>query len=172
MKLVKYFSLIIAAAFCFSACETDLEKIQMLPDTEVVAPVLHSVDNTEINITSDNGTTKLVLEWDKAYFGEGIIFSYYLYFTYGDTELFVNSTSNKKEVEDEITEEKSIVDVTSMELTYSQIKQLMTNTVDQGGFGIAENTPSEIKAHLVARVGETGKEYSTEAITFTVTVVK
>lgn len=166
MKLVKYFSLIIAAAFCFSACETDLEKIQMLPDTEVVAPVLHSVDNTEINITSDNGATKLVLEWDKADFGEGIIFSYNLYFTYGDTEIFVNSTSNKKE------EKKSIVDVTSMELTYSQIKQLMTNTVDQGGFGIAENTPSEIKAHLVARVGETGKEYSTEAITFTVTVVK
>ena len=78
MKLVKYFSLIIAAAFCFSACETDLEKIQMLPDTEVVGPVLHSVDNTEINITSDNGATKLVLEWDKAYFGEGIIFSYKL----------------------------------------------------------------------------------------------
>lgn len=166
MKLVKYFSLIIAAAFCFSACETDLEKIQMLPDAEVVGPVLHSVDNTEINITSDNGATKLVLEWDKADFGEGIIFSYNLYFTYGDTELFVNSTSNKKE------EEKSIVDVTSMELTYSQIKQLMTSTVDQGGFGIAENTPAEIKAHLVARVGETGKGYSTETITFTVTVVK
>ena len=73
---------------------------------------------------------------------------------------------------DEITKDKLIVDVTSMELTYSQIKQLMTNTVDQGGFGIAENTPAEIKAHLVARVGETGKEYSTEAITFTVTVVK
>ena len=92
MKLVKYFSLIIAAAFCFSACETDLEKIQTLPDTEVVGPVLHSVDNTEINITSDNGATKLVLEWDKADFGEGIIFSYNLYFTYGDIELFVNST--------------------------------------------------------------------------------
>lgn len=172
MKLIKYFSLIVAAAFCLSACETDLEKIQTLPADEVVAPVLHAIENTEFEITSKNAATKVVFEWDKAYFGKGVLFSYYLYFTYGETELLVNSTPNMTEVEDKETEEKYMVDVTSMELNYSQIKKLMTTTPDKGGFGIAENTPAEIKAHIVARVGATGKEFATDAITLTITVVK
>lgn len=172
MKLIKYFSLIVAAAFCLSACETDLEKIQTLPADEVTAPVLHAIENTELEITSKNAATKVVFEWDKAYFGEGVLFSYYLYFTYGETELFVNSTPNMTEVEDEETDKKYMVDVTSMELTYSQIKKLMTTAPEKGGFGIAENTPAEIKAHIVARVGATGKEFATDAITLTITVVK
>ena len=41
MKYMKYLATLAMAAFTFASCETDVEQVQLAPETEFVAPVLN-----------------------------------------------------------------------------------------------------------------------------------
>lgn len=157
MKLMKYFTLLVAAAGIMSACESDLEKVQTLPDNKAVAPVLHELSVSEVNITPENVSTKLAVEWDVADFGESILFTTDIYLAYGDAEVAIITGLDKK--------------VSSYEITYTQIQTIVSKTVEDGGLGIAADTQSDVKMRLGSKVGTTGttlySDYATLKVTYT-----
>ena len=140
---MKYIALFVAAAGLFSACTSDVEKIQTLPDDQLVAPVLKDLAVSEIYVTADNGSEKLLIEWEKAFFGENILFNYVLSFTYGDTETPVITGYTKTEVE----------------LTFNQVKSALAI------LNVPANEFVDIKIRVSAQVGSTGKILYTDYAT-------
>lgn len=143
---MKYFMLLVAALGVLSACESDLEKVQILPDDQLVAPVLKDLAVSEVSITPENQSEKFVVEWEAAYFGENIIFNYVLSFTHEDNELNV-ITGYKKN---------------SVELTFGQIQTALVS------MGIEANESTDIKLRVSAQVGTTGKILYTDYATLNV----
>lgn len=154
---MKYFMLLVAAAGVMSACETDLEKIQTLPDSEVKAPVIHELAENEVSINPTNRTSKFVVEWDAADFGKGIMFTTDIYLSYNDTEVAVATGLSK--------------DKTSYTLTYQQMNTLASKAVDKGGLGVPIDTTVDVKLRVGSVVGTTGKmlysEYAVIKFTYT-----
>ena len=140
---MKYIALFVAAAGLFSACSPELEKIQTLPDDQLVAPVLKELAVSEIEITSDNTSELFVVEWDNAFFGENILFNYVLSFTYGDTEMAVLTGYTKNVAE----------------LTFNQVKTALTS------LNVPANEVVDIKIRVSAQVGSTGKVLYTDYAT-------
>lgn len=140
---MKYFMLLVAALGVLSACESDLEKIQTLPDDQLVAPVLKELAVSEVAITPDNLSEKIVVEWEDAFFGENIIFKYVLSFTFGDKSLDVITGYTKN----------------SVELTYNQIKTALVT------LGVKDGESADIKLRVSAKVGSTGKVLYTDYAT-------
>lgn len=149
--------LLVAAAGVMSACETDLEKIQTLPDSEVKAPVIHELAENEVSINPTNRTSKFVVEWDAADFGKGIMFTTDIYLSYNDTEVAVATGLSK--------------DKTSYTLTYQQMNTLASKAVDKGGLGVPIDTTVDVKLRVGSVVGTTGKmlysEYAVIKFTYT-----
>ncbi|MBO7312783.1 MAG: SusE domain-containing protein [Alistipes sp.] len=143
MKLMKYVALFVAVAGLFSACTSDLEKIQTLPDDQLVAPVLKELAVSEVAITPDNLSEKIVVEWEDAFFGENIIFNYVLSFTFGDKSMDVITGYTKN----------------SVELTYNQIKTALVT------LGVKDGEAADIKLRVSAQVGSTGKVLYTDYAT-------
>ena len=143
MKLMKYVALFVAVAGLFSACTSDLEKIQTLPDDQLVAPVLKELAVSEVAITPDNLSEKIVVEWEDAFFGENIIFNYVLSFTFGDKSMDVITGYTKN----------------SVELTYNQIKTALVT------LGVKDGEVADIKLRVSAQVGSTGKVLYTDYAT-------
>lgn len=140
---MKYVALFVAVAGLFSACTSDLEKIQTLPDDQLVAPVLKELAVSEVAITPDNLSEKIVVEWEDAFFGENIIFNYVLSFTFGDKSMDVITGYTKN----------------SVELTYNQIKTALVT------LGVKDGESAEIKLRVSAKVGSTGKVLYTDYAT-------
>lgn len=140
---MKYVALFVAVAGLFSACTSDLEKIQTLPDDQLVAPVLKELAVSEVAITPDNLSEKIVVEWEDAFFGENIIFNYVLSFTYGDKSLDVITGYTKN----------------SVELSYNQIKTALVT------LGVKDGESADIKLRVSAKVGSTGKVLYTDYAT-------
>ena len=143
MKLMKYVALFVAVAGLFSACTSDLEKIQTLPDDQLVAPVLKELAVSEVAITPDNLSEKIVVEWEDAFFGENIIFNYVLSFTFGDKSMDVITGYTKN----------------SVELSYNQIKTALVT------LGVKDGESADIKLRVSAKVGSTGKVLYTDYAT-------
>lgn len=148
--MMKYIALFVAAVGLFSACSSDLEKIQTLPEDQLVAPVLKAIEVDEIAITPDNLSEVLVVEWHDAYFGENILFNYVLSFTYGDTELKVLTGYTKNKAE----------------LTYNQVKTALTT------LEVAADKVVDIKIRVSAQVGATGKVLYTDYATIKMSYVE
>ena len=140
---MKYVALFVAVAGLFSACTSDLEKIQTLPDDQLVAPVLKELAVSEVAITPDNLSEKIVVEWEDAFFGENIIFNYVLSFTFGDKSMDVITGYTKN----------------SVELTYNQIKTALVT------LGVKDGEAADIKLRVSAQVGSTGKVLYTDYAT-------
>lgn len=140
---MKYVALFVAVTGLFSACTSDLEKIQTLPDDQLVAPVLKELAVSEVAITPDNLSEKIVVEWEDAFFGENIIFKYVLSFTFGDKSLDVITGYTKN----------------SVELTYNQIKTALVT------LGVKDGESADIKLRVSAKVGSTGKVLYTDYAT-------
>lgn len=140
---MKYVALFVAVAGLFSACTSDLEKIQTLPDDQLVAPVLKELAVSEVAITPDNLSEKIVVEWENAFFGENIIFNYVLSFTFGDKSMDVITGYTKN----------------SVELTYNQIKTALVT------LGVKDSEVADIKLRVSAQVGSTGKVLYTDYAT-------
>lgn len=140
---MKYVALFVAVAGLFSACTSDLEKIQTLPDDQLVAPVLKELAVSEVAITPDNLSEKIVVEWEDAFFGENIIFNYVLSFTFGDKSMDVITGYTKN----------------SVELTYNQIKTALVT------LGVKDGEVADIKLRVSAQVGSTGKVLYTDYAT-------
>lgn len=140
---MKYIALFVAAAGLFSACTSDVEKIHTLPDNQLVAPVLKDLAVSEIYVTAENGSEKLLVEWEKAFFGENILFNYVLSFTYGDTELAVLTGYTKN----------------TAELTFNQVQTALTT------LAVPANEFVDIKIRVSAQVGSTGKILYTDYAT-------
>lgn len=135
--------LLVAALGVLSACESDLEKIQTLPDDQLVAPVLKELAVSEVAITPDNLSEKIVVEWEDAFFGENIIFKYVLSFTFGEKSMDVITGYTKN----------------SVELTYNQIKTALVT------LGVMADETVDIKLRVSAKVGSTGKVLYTDYAT-------
>lgn len=140
---MKYVALFVAVTGLFSACTSDLEKIQTLPDDQLVAPVLKELAVSEVAITPDNLSEKIVVEWEDAFFGENIIFNYVLSFTFGDKSMDVITGYTKN----------------SVELTYNQIKTALVT------LGVKNGESADIKLRVSAQVGSTGKVLYTDYAT-------
>lgn len=140
---MKYVALFVAVAGLFSACTSDLEKIQTLPDDQLVAPVLKELAVSEVAITPDNLSEKIVVEWEDAFFGENIIFNYVLSFTFGDKSMDVITGYTKN----------------SVELSYNQIKTALVT------LGVKDGESADIKLRVSAKVGSTGKVLYTDYAT-------
>lgn len=146
---MKYIALFVAAAGLFSACTSDLEKIQTLPEDQMIAPVLKELAVSEVAVTPDNQSEKFVVEWDDAFFGENIIFNYVLSFTYGEAVLDVITGYTKN----------------SVELTFNQIQTALTT------LEVKADEVVDIKIRVSAKVGSTGKvlytDYATVKMSYT-----
>lgn len=140
---MKYVALFVAVTGLFSACTSDLEKIQTLPDDQLVAPVLKELAVSEVAITPDNLSEKIVVEWEDAFFGENIIFNYVLSFTFGDKSMDVITGYTRN----------------SVELTYNQIKTALVT------LGVKDGEVADIKLRVSAQVGSTGKVLYTDYAT-------
>lgn len=152
MKLIKYFAIIAAAVGMMSACTSDLEKIQTLPDGESVAPVLHELAETEVTITAENKSKgEFLVEWDVAYFGDGVLFATDILLSCNNAEVVIISGLGK--------------DKTSANITYTQIHTLVSKSVEDGGLGVKADTPTDIKLRLCASVGNTGPELYSDYVT-------
>lgn len=140
---MKYIALFVAAAGLFSACSSELEKIQTLPDDQLVAPVLKELAVSEIYMTPENSSEKFVVEWEDAFFGKNILFNYVLSFTYGDTEMAVLTGYTKN----------------TAELTFNQVQTALTT------LNVPANEFVDIKIRVSAQVGSTGKILYTDYAT-------
>ena len=141
--MMKYIALFVAATGLFSACSSELEKIQTLPEDLLVAPVLKELAVSEIYMTPENSSEKFVVEWEDAFFGKNILFNYVLSFTYGDTELAVLTGYTKNVAE----------------LTFNQVQTALTT------LEVPANEFVDIKIRVSAQVGSTGKILYTDYAT-------
>ena len=147
MKILKYFTLLAAAAGLMSACTSDLEKVQTLPAEDVVAPVLHELESNEVAITAETLVNTLTVSWDAAYFGDKIVPSYSVLISKDDVEVPV------------------IVGVTKLEatLTYEQINLAAASSVEDGGLGLILDVASDVKLRIGATIGNSYDTYYSEA---------
>jgi hypothetical protein len=109
----------------------------------LVAPVLKELAVSEVAITPDNLSEKIVVEWEDAFFGENIIFNYVLSFTFGDKSMDVITGYTKN----------------SVELSYNQIKTALVT------LGVKDGESADIKLRVSAKVGSTGKVLYTDYAT-------
>ena len=147
MKILKYFTLLAATVGIMSACTTDLEMVQTLPADQVVAPVLHELETTDVVITAETLVNTLTVSWDAAYFGDKIVPSYSVLISKDDVEVPV------------------IVGVTKLEatLTYEQINLAAASSVEDGGLGLILDVASDVKLRIGATIGNSYDTYYSEA---------
>ena len=153
MKILKYFTLLAAAAGIMSACTSDLEKVQTLPADQVVAPVLHELENTDIVITAETLVNTLKVSWDAAYFGDKIVPNYSILIAKGDVEVPVAVG----------------ISTTEVELTYEQINLAAASSVEDGGLGLALDVASDVKLRIGATVGNSFDTYYSDAVDVKIT---
>lgn len=147
MKILKYFTLLAATVGIMSACTTDLEMVQTLPADQVVAPVLHELETTDVVITAETLVNTLAVSWDAAYFGDKIVPSYSVLISKDDVEVPV------------------IVGITKLEatLTYEQINLAAASSVEDGGLGLPLDVASDVKLRIGATIGNSYDTYYSEA---------
>ena len=147
MKILKYFTLLAATVGIMSACTTDLEMVQTLPADQVVAPVLHELETTDVVITAETLVNTLTVSWDAAYFGDKIVPSYSVLISKDDVEVPV------------------IVGITKLEatLTYEQINLSAASSVEDGGLGLPLDVASDVKLRIGATIGNSYDTYYSEA---------
>lgn len=147
MKILKYFTLLAATVGIMSACTTDLEMVQTLPADQVVAPVLHELENTDVVITAETLVNTLTVSWDAAYFGDNIVPSYSVLISKDDVEVPVS------------------VGITKLEatLTYEQINLAAASSVEDGGLGLTLDVASDVKLRIGATIGNSYDTYYSEA---------
>ena len=72
---MKYLATLAMAAFTFASCETDVEQVQLAPETEFVAPVLN--EQGDIIVNADNVDVEAVtFTCSEADFGQAVAISY------------------------------------------------------------------------------------------------
>ena len=150
MKYMKYLATLAMAAFTFASCETDVERVQLLPADKVEAPTLDA--QGDIIINGDNVDKEAVTFTCSAVdFGQPVAVSYKLYFEKDGTEAFIAESNYPA-----ITVEKS-------DLNGKVVNNL----------GVEANTTASINAYIIAFAGES--EFSTQKsniITFTIQTFK
>lgn len=150
MKYMKYLATLAMAAFTFASCETDVERVQLLPADKVEAPTLDA--QGDIIINGDNVDKEAVTFTCSAVdFGQPVAISYKLYFEKDGTEAFIAESNYPA-----ITVEKS-------DLNGKVVNNL----------GVEANTTASINAYIIAFAGES--ELSTQKsniITFTIQTFK
>ena len=150
MKLLKYFTILAAAAGIMSACTTDLEQVQTLPTDQVVAPVLHDFESDEVVITSKTLINKFAMSWDAAYFGDNIVPSYSIQIAKADTDVWASIAVG--------------ITATEVELTYEQI-----NLAAIEGLALPIEVAAATQIRIGATVGNSYQTFYSEAKALTVT---
>lgn len=131
MKYMKYLATLAMAAFTFASCETDVEQVQLAPETEFVAPVLN--EQGDIIVNADNVDVEAVtFTCSEADFGQAVAISYKLYFEKDGTEVFVAESNYPA-----ITVEKA-------DLNGKVVNNL----------GVAANETATINAYIIAFAGQ------------------
>jgi len=105
-----------------------------------------------VDITSDTTSSKFVVEWDAANFGESILFTTDILLSCNDAEVAIVTGLDKS--------------VISYEIVYSAIKSLASKGVNEGGLGIAADTATDVKLRLSSKVGSTGTVLYSDYATF------
>ena len=154
MKILKYFTLLAATVGIMSACTSDLEMVQTLPDDQVVAPVLHDFAASDLVITAETLDSKFVVEWDAAQFGEGIVPSY---------SVLISKASEEAEA----VWKPIVVGITDtkVELTYEQINL----TAVELGLPVEVATLANVR--VGATIGSSFKTYYSESKELTITPI-
>ena len=150
MKLLKYFTILAAAAGIMSACTSDLEQVQTLPADQVVAPVLHDLESDEIVITPKTLINKFAMSWDAAYFGDKIVPSYSIEIAKADSDVWASIAVG--------------ITATEVELTYEQI-----NLAAIDGLALPIEVAAATQIRIGATVGNSYQTFYSEAKALTVT---
>lgn len=140
----------IAAMLCFSACEIDIDKVQVAPAASFTAPVL--VDMSDIIVDNTNSAEDVTFVWSEASFGTPTQIQYSLYFQNGTkTALAGNSFTN------------------SLTMTKADINGLLVNSL-----GVKANDAADVTAYVEAGIADTATEplRSTNTVAFNVQTFK
>lgn len=145
-----------AAAGLMTACETDLETVQILPMDQVVAPVFHDLGVDEIAFTASNQTETLTFAWDAAYFGEGAIVTYSI-------------EASIPEISKQVVQG---IAATEAELTYEDLNKVLALSIEDGGMGIAPDAPADVELRIGAWVGNVAVYSEAQTVRFSVTTAE
>ena len=154
MRILKYISVLAAAAGLFSACQ-ELEEVRTFAPGDVIAPVLHSLPS-EISVTSENMGSTVTFTWDAADFGVSTQIDYSIEAAYNsDTVAVITGLT-----------------ATSSELTYEVLNSVLFLPAENGGLGVAAGIPTEVHFLVGATIGDTFGTYYSEGVPVTVTVTE
>lgn len=154
MRILKYISVLAAAAGLFSACQ-ELEEVRTFAPGDVIAPVLHSLPS-EISVTSENMGSTVTFTWDAADFGVNTQIDYSIEAVYNsDTVAVITGLT-----------------ATSSELTYEVLNSVLFLPAENGGLGVAAGIPTEVHFLVGATIGDTFGTYYSEGVPVTVTVTE
>lgn len=143
MKFLKYLTAFAAVVGLATACKTDIEKVQIAPLEDAVAPVLHELPNTQITINNDTSGEKMSISWDAADFKAPVAILYDVCAKLGD---------NSVELLTGLTDVKA--DLSNMVL------YRLCNEVEKGGLGVAYEEPTTVQIYIAAKVGANNVVYS------------
>lgn len=149
MKYVKYFIAILAAAMVSVACETDMEKAQLNPESEFTTPVLSDI--TDLVISKATGEEVVTFISTPVDFGQPVEVSYVLTMVYGDqSDRLATSTSPV------------------IKVTKSNINNVAVNSL-----GIEANSSATVEAYVTAYVGTSSvSTFASNTISFGITTYK
>ena len=149
----KYILMMAAAIFGFSACQDELEELQLLDPSQIVAPVLHQLPE-EIVITPDNMSEVLTFSWDKAYFGQPVQYNYSICASTDGGATLVKLYSN--------------ISTTSFEVVYEAFNQVVTTDAAKGGLGLTADQLQDVAFYVGATVGTNYTTYYSAPVTASV----
>ena len=131
MKYIKYIMLLATIGF-FTACESDIETVQINNPSAFVAPVIGQCNNVIVN--ADNSAAESVIfTWSAADFGQPVQILYSLYLTDGTTDAYVGNSSS-----------------TSLAVSKGDLNGAIMNEM-----GYPANTSVSVYAYVVAKIADT-----------------
>ena len=147
MKHIKYITLFVTLVLAFVACDMQIEKATLSPQSGYKAPVLQSQGSVIIN--EDNSKIEAVtFNWIPALFGQAVQIEYSLYATANGKTALVGTSFTQ-----------------SLSISKTDLNGLVANDLDVG-----VNNTANVDAYLTAKVYGTKLEgVSSNTISFDVT---
>jgi hypothetical protein len=93
MKYIKYLLFLCAVSFYWSCDKNELEKTKSLPEGNIVAPAVQSMDTVVINKSSYDAKTMVNFVWTPADFGYKAATNYTVYMSSGSVSNMVLATN-------------------------------------------------------------------------------
>lgn len=137
----------IAAVVAMAAsCTTQIEKVQIAPSEDFVAPELYAISDVVVN-QDNNATEAVTFNWSSASFGAPVQIDYSLMLTSGEDEVLAGTSYTN-----------------SISISKADLNGLVCNEL-----GISKNTTAKVGAYVMASIHGTDKSAKpSNAISFNI----